>query len=620
MFKVRSLAGGVVVLALCLGFTTSCGSSDSARTKNAALVAGTSCAKLGRVTTIDQQRVVCANTSSGSKWYGVNKASGTPVKCSSLGELRRRANTIWVCGKDGKKIIWKATLPLPVIAAGIATTVPGATAPATPQSLESTSPNAGLPSNDVLTNTGLTDESLETAVVVAESKPWLVSASADADGAARDLTQDTKGNSYALGSFCGNHMSFGGLLITGNERGVSACSVTLSKVSATGEVQWNSVINGDGLQNWGESVVVNSTGEIFITGFFAGTKITSGDVTVSADNVGYNSFLMKFDADGVAQWGKVLGGKLTKNIKFDWSLDLSGEGANLYLVGLINGLNKTVTLGSHSVVSSSANDMFVAKLDESTGDAEWVNNYPVSTPFLKNNSVVDSSGNVYVAASFTAESLTIGTTPTTTLTNAKSGNIDAFVLKIDKLGAPLWAVRIGDDGDDEAGNIALSKNGVVMSGNFDSAQLLIGKNTLTKAGTSTGFVAHISDAGVIGASFAMANSLRLGSSDGNISEDGKGNLYLSGVFSGDFSLGAKSLSTPKDSYDAFVLKMSPTGDMLWAEQLGNSGNTGAAFVQADNAGATIFSDNGATTDVTIGSVTVKSGLVLVRVGRSDVLP
>jgi hypothetical protein len=385
-------------------------------------------------------------------------------------------------------------------------------------------------------------------------------------------------------------------------------------------VQWNSVINGDGLQNWGESVVVNSTGEIFITGFFAGTKITSGDVTVSADNVGYSSFLMKFDADGVAQWGKVLGGKSTKNIKFDWSLDLSGEGANLYLVGLINGLNKTVTLGSHSVVSSSANDMFVAKLDESTGDAEWVNNYPVSTPFLKNNSVVDSSGNVYVAASFTAESLTIGTTPTTTLTNAKSGNIDAFVLKIDKLGAPLWAVRIGDDGDDEAGNIALSKNGVVMSGNFDSAQLLIGKNTLTKAGTSTGFVAHISDAGVIGASFAMANSLRLGSSDGNISEDGKGNLYLSGVFSGDFSLGAKSLSTPKDSYDAFVLKMSPTGDMLWAEQLGNSGNTGAAFVQADNAGATIFSDNGAITDVTIGSVTVKSGLVLVRVGRSDVLP
>jgi hypothetical protein len=629
MFKVRAFCHGLVVVAVSAGLFLGCGSSDSARTKNSAVMAGTSCTKTGQVKTISKQPLVCAKTSSGLKWYGVNRASGTPVKCSSLGQLRRRENIIWVCGKDGKKTIWKATLPLPVAAANFVTTLPGSTSPTSiAAQLESTSPSAGVPSNDLLTNTNLVDESikigvgeaLNSLVPVDESQPWVLAASADVDPAARDFTQDSSGNAYALGSFCGDRMTFGGKIMVGNERGGSDCSVSLSKVAPNGTLQWNAVVNGEGGQNWGESVVVNAAGDVFITGFFAGGSVTTGDVTIDAINPGYNSFLMKFNDDGIAQWGKVLGGNTTKDIKYDWSIDLVGNGSHLYVAGLIDGLNKTVTLGAKSVVSSSANDMFVAKLDATTGDAQWIKSFPVSTPYLKNNAVVDSSGNLYVVASFTAATLTVGTTPTTTLTNAKAGTSDAFVVKISTSGVPQWSTRIGAEGEDEAGNIALSKSGVVVSGNFDSEELALGSSVLKRTGTGTGFVAHISSAGAITSSFATPGSLRLSASEGNISEDGDGNVYLSGVFTGDVTVGAQTFSTPKNSYDAFLVKMSSSGETLWAEQFGNTGNTGSAYVQADDAGASIFFDTGARTDVVVGTVTVKSGLILMRVGRSGVLP
>ena len=118
---------GVVVTAL-LATVVACGSSDSSRARNAALVAGTKCVKPGAVTKISKVSVVCAKTTTGNIWYPTMKAKGKAQACAKPGIIRKKSQIVWVCGVVKSKKLWQATQPLTALSAkgDLLSTSPGA--------------------------------------------------------------------------------------------------------------------------------------------------------------------------------------------------------------------------------------------------------------------------------------------------------------------------------------------------------------------------------------------------------------------------------------------------------------------------------------------------------------
>ena len=156
---------GVVVTAL-LVTVVACGNDDASRARNSALVAGTSCTKLGQVSKISKVSVVCAKTTTGNIWYPTIKSRGRSVSCAKPGAIRKKKAVVWVCGVSKGKKLWRATAPLPPAVLQAAAAVEPGTAEAAPL-LEST--NVATPSqpvvadSDVLANPAIPDEPPVTA-------------------------------------------------------------------------------------------------------------------------------------------------------------------------------------------------------------------------------------------------------------------------------------------------------------------------------------------------------------------------------------------------------------------------------------------------------------------------
>jgi len=432
------------------------------------------------------------------------------------------------------------------------------------------------------------------------------------------MTTDASGNTYLLDTFCGSSYTIGGVTVAGSTL-AGYCTIVVVKIDANGGVSWVKTLLGDGSQNWGESIAVDGSGNVFITGFFSSTALTSGTFTLSQQSVStYDTFIMKFNSAGAIQWGKILGGATTQHIKADYSVDLTINGTNVYVVGLIIGSN-TVTFDGLSVSPSSLSDFYVAKLNVVTGTAEWLRSYPTSSSYLKNNAVADDQGNIYVAAAFNASTLTFGSLAP--IINANAGTDDVFVLKINSSGTPQWAIAQGGTGNESVAALSVTSSGVAFAGSFASATLTSGSTTLTRLGSSSAFISRINAAGsVLGASF-IGGSMDLGTVVGNLVEDSSGNFYLSGTFSGSLSFGATTLQTAGADYDAYLVKFSTAGTVQWAKRFGNSVNTNAAFVGLNVGGAGIFFDNGAQVPMTIGSQTSSAETTFfVRLGRDGQLP
>ncbi|NQW59507.1 hypothetical protein HQ459_01895, partial [bacterium] len=102
----------VVVIAL-IATTVSCGGNETSQTRNATLVAGTACTKLGQVSKVSKVSVVCAKTPASNMWYATISARGKSVACPTPGNVRKKKAVVWVCGLAKGKKQWRATAPLP---------------------------------------------------------------------------------------------------------------------------------------------------------------------------------------------------------------------------------------------------------------------------------------------------------------------------------------------------------------------------------------------------------------------------------------------------------------------------------------------------------------------------
>ena len=340
-----------------------------------------------------------------------------------------------------------------------------------------------------------------------------------------------------------------------------------------------------------------------------------------------DAFVVKYDSSGTPQWARRLGGT-DADYTSSVSTDSSG---NVIVVGLysssVNIYAADGSTVSFTLSNSGNNDVFVVKYN-SSGTPLWARRMGGTTTDIALSASTDSSGNIIVAGYYASNPLNIfaanGSTVSFTLSN--SGSQDAFVVKYDPNGTPLWARRIGATGQDVANSVSTDSSGnIVVTGYYASNPLNIyaanGSTvsfTLTNTGSYNTFVVKYDSSGT--PLWARRLGGTLSDFAQSVSTDSSGNVIVVGQYSSTTlnifaANGSTVLFTLANSgnNDAFVVKYDSSGTWQWARRIGGTFSDVANEVSTDSSGNVIvagqhssnpldiFAENGSTVSFSLSN-------------------
>lgn len=238
--------------------------------------------------------------------------------------------------------------------------------------------------------------------------------------------------------------------------------------------------------------------------------------------------LVALNPDGTLRWHKVFASPQDER-----GVDLAVDAQeNLYITGTYSG---TLTLGKHTLQGSSISfpqagqtllhDAFVAKLDKD-GTVLWATSTKSTSGTEGLRIAVNAAQQVFVTGIF-AHTTTFGK-----LKLQAQGTLDSFLVRLDKDGNPEWARIIRST---KAQNVLLT-----------------------------------------GAPYILPSA--------------DGGVFLAGIFAEPLTLGSFVLSpqaapdTKTPATDAFITKLSPTGQFEWAKQAGGLGSEAVSSIASDRQG------------------------------------
>jgi len=259
--------------------------------------------------------------------------------------------------------------------------------------------------------------------------------------------------------------------------------VFVLKLDSSGVLQWITQLGdvtattGGDASAWDQAnaIKIDSLGNVIIAGRFS-----DGSSVGEAEGGDNDAFVAKFNSSGAVVWIKQLGSVTTvpggDTSKADVCLDLALDSSdNIYCAG--------ETIGSLGEANGGSGDAFVMKLS-TAGAIEWITQIGSQTGSGSYDSsgidkckgvAVDASGDIYCAGSTRSDlSETNGGTD-----GGAFNNDDAFVMKLNSLGALQWIKQLGSEtiqssndaeGTDSCTSVAVdSTDGVYCAGQTNSS-------------------------------------------------------------------------------------------------------------------------------------------------------
>lgn len=193
-------------------------------------------------------------------------------------------------------------------------------------------------------------------------------------------------------------------------------------------------------------------------------------------------------------------------------------------------------------------------------------------------------------------------------THVADGLADAFVVKYDASGNPLWLRTLGSPEEDICLSIAVDAAGNCYFTGFYVGELDFAGQALPSAGLWDIFAGKLDPAG---------NMLWLKRFGGPLNDigygigcDPVGNVYITGWFASSFDLGNGVSLQSYGGSDMFVLKLDPMGSPLWAKHGGSEGVEYGYQIDVGPDG-TCFATGVASTQCSFdGLSTAQNGLVI----------
>jgi uncharacterized membrane protein YqhA len=344
---------------------------------------------------------------------------------------------------------------------------------------------------------------------------------------------------------------------------------------------------GANSDDYGRSVAVDATGNIYTTGSFIGTvDFDPGAGVFNLTAVGSDDvFVSKLDANGNFVWAKQLGG-FSSDVGFSIALDAAG---NVYTTGwFANTADFDPGVGTFNLISVVGSiDVFISKLDAS-GNFIWAQQLAGASGDIAYDITVDAAGNVYTTGSFFGTS-DFDPGPGFFSMTSNGGN-DIFISKLDASGNFVWAKKMGGSANDVGYSITVDASGNVhTTGSFDGTVDFnpgVGTFNLVSIGSTDIFISKLDALG----NYVWAKSMGASNTDEgrNIKVDAAGNIYTTGYFIGtvDFDPGATtySLASLVASVDIFISKLDAAGNFVWARSMGGNLNDYGFSIALDASG------------------------------------
>jgi hypothetical protein len=258
-------------------------------------------------------------------------------------------------------------------------------------------------------------------------------------------------------------------------------------------------------------------------------------------------------------------------------------------------------LGNAHVTSNRSNDSLTIKKFAGTGAELWTKNIATNPKTTSDGDIaVDMAGNVFVTGNFSG---TVDFDPSSKTVNTYagpgSGLGTGFVLSLNQQGSFRWVSPFlavtnstGFRGTAHTQSIATDLQGNVLVGGWYSGTIdfQASSSSVVLQGETEGFVVNLNNTNgylrwaksIDSSGVAFVEDIEL---------DASGNIYLAGTFKGttDFDLGVGVNSRVPvgdvNDYDAYYLKLSSAGSLLWLETLGGTNSDLARGIAVDGTGA-----------------------------------
>lgn len=266
---------------------------------------------------------------------------------------------------------------------------------------------------------------------------WAKNMGGTADISGNSIAVDSAGNVYTTGNFQGS-VDFNPSSGTFNLTSAGMQDIFMSKLDASGNFVWAKQIGG-AVNDRGNSIKVNTSGEIYTTGYFTNTVdfdpgLGTSDLISPAGNT--DIFILKLDASGNFAWAKNIGEALDDEGR-SIALDASG---NVFTTGCFYGtVDFDPSIGIVNLTSGGYRDIFISKLD-GLGNFVWAKNMEGNVNDFGNAIDVDALGNVYTTGNF---SDTVDFDPGLGIYDLISSGGDVFISKLDASGNFQWAKNMG---------------------------------------------------------------------------------------------------------------------------------------------------------------------------------
>ena len=366
---------------------------------------------------------------------------------------------------------------------------------------------------------------------------WAKSAGGNTTDYGSGITVDINGNIYLTGTYDSPSITIGNTtFLNPNFNNY----IFIIKYDSNGNVVWAKSPSGIGN---GISIVVDGTGNTYVTGAFYSSSITFGNITLTNGGSG-NMFIVKYDTNGSVIWAKSAVGNSSGN-----EIDIDGSG-NSYVTGSFT--SSTIMFGSITLVNTTAGNgnMFIVKYD-ANGNAIWAKSSLGSYADAGLGIAVDGIGNAYVTGYFwSGSSVTFGSN---TLINTASGSA-MFIVKYDTNGSVIWAKSPSGSNDYGGQGIAVDANSNSYVTGWFMGSINFGGTTINNPTNPA--AAYIVKYDING-NLVWVKSSTPGASGANIAVDLSENTYVFGQLVGSVSFGNNTLINNSGGYDdVFIAKLS----------------------------------------------------------------
>jgi len=349
------------------------------------------------------------------------------------------------------------------------------------------------------------------------------------------IAVDATGNVFITGYFS-NTADFDPGVGTQNLTSASIQDVFFAKYTTAGVYVWAKRMGGTGTDVGNAIVLDNSTGDVFVAGYFSGTAdFDPGVGTQNLLSSGlYDIFFARYNSLGNYVWAKGMGS--TAN---DMANGIAvGDWGNVYVTGYFqNTADFDPGVGTINLVSAGSYDIFVAKYNNASGIYQWAKTMGSSGQDQGNAIYFSLTANkCYITGQYNN---TVDFDPGVgVVTYTSAGGSDIFFEEFDVVGTYMMAKSMGTFTNEVGQSIYATSSGTIyISGFYGSTVDFdpgVGVQNVSNAGLQDGFFARYDASG----NYMWAKGVGGNGNDQamDIAVDAAQNVYITGFFNntGDF--------------------------------------------------------------------------------------